>query len=102
MFDPPPNSKKMELICLDADTVEVLVEKIVGKIREEYNITDDPHLTTQEACRVLKCKKGTLTKYWKEGNIARAEFSKGHILYDRESIIAFIKRNTKKYDDGSK
>ncbi|NET35907.1 MAG: helix-turn-helix domain-containing protein [Cyanothece sp. SIO1E1] len=102
MFDLPPNSKKVELLCLNADDMEVFVAKIIEKIRKENLIEGNPYLTTKEACDLLKCKEATLAKYWKEGHIARAKLSGGHILYDRESIQAFIKKHTHKFDDGSK
>lgn len=101
MFD-PPNSKKMELICLDADAVEALVEKLVEKIKVLNDVKESPYLATEEACQLMKCNDDTLRKYWKGGQITRSKLSNGHIVYDRESILNFIKKNTEKFDDGRK
>lgn len=102
MSDPPLNSKKMELICLDAQAFEMMFERLVEKIKEENKVQDNPYLNTKEACELLRCNDETLRKYWKEGHIAQAEFSNKHIVYERASLLSFIEKNTKKYDDGSK
>lgn len=101
MFD-LPNIKKMDLICLEADAFELLAEKLVEKVKALNNVQDNPFLTTEEACTLLRCKDETLLKYWKEGLIVRSDFSQKHIIYERESIMTFIKNHAKKYDDGNK
>ena len=102
MFDLPPYSKKVQFICLDADDMEIFVEKIIDKIRKDNGVKEDQQLNSKEACELLKCKEATLVKYWKKEHIARAKLSGGHILYDRESIQAFMKKHTQKFDNGSK
>lgn len=102
MFDLPPNIQKTELICLDATAFQALFETLVEKIKKENKIEHDPYLSTEEAAQLLKCNDETLRKYWKDGHIARAEFSKKHIVYDRESIMAFIKKRTNTPNDGNK
>lgn len=102
MFDLPPNIQKTELICLDATAFQALFETLVQKIKKENKVEHDPYLSTEEACQLLKCNDETLRKYWKEGLIARAKFSDKHILYDRESIMAFIKKHTNTSGDGNK
>lgn len=101
MHDPPFLNQKLDLICMDATAFQALFETLVEKIKKE-NKADDPYLNTEEACQLLKCNDETLRKYWKEGKIARAEFSKKHIVYERESILAFIKKNTNTPNDGNK
>jgi len=101
MFDPPLNSKKMELICLEAEALELLFERMVEKIRVEKKVQDNPYLNTAEACELLRCNDDTLRKYWKEGHIVRAKLSNKHVVYDRASILAFIEKNTEKFDDGT-
>lgn len=92
----------MELICLDATAFQALFETLVEKIKKENKVEHDPYLTTDEVCQLLKCKDETLRKYWKAGSIARAKFSDKHVLYERESIIAFIKKHTNTSGDGNK
>lgn len=102
MFDPSLNIQKTELICLDATAFQALFETLVEKIKKENKIEHDPYLTTEEACDLLKCNDETLRKYWKERHITRAEFSRKHIVYERDSIMTFIKKHTNTPGDGNK
>lgn len=86
----------MEVICIEDGAFYALIEQVVLRLQEKHGATPDKWIDDEEAMRLLRIKsKTTLQKLRDEGNIRFAQPSKKIILYDRESIEAFLQKNAR-------
>ncbi len=84
----------MEVICLETKAFYALVEEVVKRIRDKEQIQQDKWLNTEDAMELLKIRsKTTLQKLRDEGKIRYSQPQKKIILYDRDSILAYLDKN---------
>ena len=85
----------MEVICLETNAFYALVEEVVDKLMEQRQ--EKPQwLSGEEAMEMLKItSKTTLQKLRNEGKIRFSQPMKKLVLYDRESILAYLEANAK-------
>lgn len=86
----------MNVICLEDEAFYALVEKVVDRIKEKHGIKEDKWLSADDAMRKLGIKsKTTLQKWRDEGKIRFTQPEKKIILYDNDSINAYLDRNAR-------
>ena len=85
----------MEVICLETNAFYALVEEVVDKLMEQRQ--EKPQwLSGEEAMEMLKItSKTTLQKLRNEGKVRFSQPMKKLVLYDRESILAYLEANAK-------
>ncbi len=85
----------MEVICLEDTAFYTLVERVVDRIKEKNKIAEDKWISGEEAMRKLRItSKTTLQKYRDTGAIRFTQPDKRIILYDTDSINAFLDRHS--------
>jgi len=83
----------MEVICLESEAFYSLVENVVQRIKEKNGIKHDKWLDTEKAMELLNIKsKTTLQTLRDEGKIRFTQPQRKIILYDRDSIIAYLEK----------
>ncbi|MEJ1929676.1 helix-turn-helix domain-containing protein [Nostoc sp. NIES-2111] len=86
----------MEVICLEDVALYSLIEKVVVRLREKQTATQVKWVDMEEAMHLLNIKsKTTLQKLRDEGRIRYSQPQKKVILYDRDSILAYLERNAR-------
>ncbi|MBD2704668.1 helix-turn-helix domain-containing protein [Spirosoma sp. BT702] len=86
----------MEVICLEDEAFYVLVEQVVARLKERQGQEKEKWLSDEQAMQLLNIKsKTTLQKLRDEGRIRFSQPQKKIILYDRESIRAYLEQNAK-------
>ena len=86
----------MEVICLEDAAFYTLLEQVVQRLKETHGQTQDKWISDEEAMQLLNIKsKTTLQKFRDEGKIRFSQPQKKIILYDRDSISAFLENNVK-------
>lgn len=86
----------MQVICLEEKAFYELVEQVVLRLKEKNNVIRDKWVSNEEAMRLLNIKsKTTLQKLRDEGRIRFSQPEKKIILYDRDSIDAYLEKNSK-------
>lgn len=86
----------MQVICLEEKAFYELVEQVVERLKEKNNVTHDKWVSNEEAMRLLNIKsKTTLQKLRDEGKIRFTQPEKKVILYDRDSIDAYLEKHSK-------
>ncbi|MBU7569091.1 MAG: helix-turn-helix domain-containing protein [Flavobacterium sp.] len=86
----------MQVICLEEKAFYELVEQVVERLKEKNNIARDKWVSNEEAMRLLNIKsKTTLQKLRDEGKIRYSQPEKKIILYDSDSIHAYLDKNSK-------
>lgn len=81
----------MEVICLEDEAFYALIDKIVSRVKEQHNIKEDKWISGEEAMRKLRISsKTTLQKLRDEGKIRFSQPEKKIILYDNDSIQAYL------------
>jgi hypothetical protein len=86
----------MEVICLEDAAFYALIDKVVERIKEQNNIREDKWISGQEAMQKLRISsKTTLQKLRDEGKIRFSQPEKKIILYDSESIQAYLEQNAR-------
>lgn len=84
----------MEVICLQDDAFYALVDEVVNRIKRDNNIKEDKWINGEEAMRLLNLKsKTSLQNLRDEGKIRFSQPQKKVILYDRDSINAYLEKN---------
>ena len=87
----------MEVICLEDEAFYILIDKVVDRIKEKLSITQDQWVTPEEAMRKLGItSKSTLQKYRDENRIRFSQSDKKVIMYDLQSINAYLDKNANK------
>jgi hypothetical protein len=86
----------MQVICLEEVAFYALVEQVVSRLKETNSDKKDKWLSDQEAMQLLNIKsKTTLQKLRDEGKIRYSQPQKKIILYDRDSIEAYLNKNAR-------
>ncbi|PZR20505.1 MAG: DNA-binding protein [Flavobacterium psychrophilum] len=86
----------MEVICLHDAAFYALVEQVVDRLKAEHNQTLDKWVGGEEAMRLLNIKsKTSLQNLRDEGKIRFSQPQKKVILYDRDSINAYLEDNAR-------
>lgn len=86
----------MEVICLQDEAFYKLIEEVVDRIKEKQNITQDKWVTPERAMELLNIKsKTTLQKLRDNGEIVYSQPQKKIILYDFDSLMAYLDNHKK-------
>jgi hypothetical protein len=86
----------MEVICLEDEAFYALVEKVIKRVKTEQNAKEDTWVSTEEAMQKLRISsKTTLQKLRDEGKIRFSQPEKKHIVYDLNSIYAYLDKHAK-------
>jgi hypothetical protein len=82
---------KLEIICLEGEAFFKLLEEVIKRLRVEKPGDGDKWISGPEAMRMLRIKsKATLQKMRDEGVIRFSHPEKRIILYDVDSINAYL------------
>ena len=86
-----------KIICLEAQSIKLLVTEVLDQVKKEQLIKQDTWIDEKEAMELLKIKsKNTFQKYRDEGaGIDHRKLSTKHILYRRSSVLNFIENSPK-------
>lgn len=86
----------MHVICLEEDAFYTLVEQVVARLHENSKQRDDKWLSVDQAMQLLNIKsKTTLQKLRDEGKVRFSQPQKKVILYDRDSIEAYLDKHAR-------
>lgn len=87
----------MNVIALEEDAFYELYSKLVAEIKQQLGAKPrDKWIDGEEAMQILRIKsKTTLQKWRDEGKIRFTQPEPKIILYDRDSIDAFLEKHTK-------
>ncbi len=84
----------MEIICLEEAAFYKLVEQVVERLKLTQGDKREKWISDVEAMELLNIKsKTTLQKLRDEGKIRFSQPEKKIILYDRDSIDAYLEKN---------
>ncbi len=87
---------RLNIICLETEAFYALVDEVVDHVKGQLQAPKERWIDDTEAMSMLKINsKTTLQKYRDEGVIRYSQPSKKVILYDRESILAFLEKHAK-------
>ena len=87
----------MEVICLDAKAFYALVDEVVEHVKDAHSeAKEDKWISGEEAMRLLRITSKTTLSYMRnQGKIRYSQPEKKIILYDRESIDAYLEKHDK-------
>ncbi len=86
----------MQVICLEEAAFYELVEQVVARLKEKHGEEKDKWISDEQAMQLLNIKsKTTLQKLRDEGKIRFTQPQKKIILYDRESLLAYLEQNVR-------
>lgn len=88
----------MEVICMEDSAFYALVDKVAQLVKERHGVKEDTWISGEEAMRKLGISsKTTLQKMRDEGAIrySQAPDRRKIILYDVNSIYAYLEKHTK-------
>lgn len=86
----------MRIICLEEAAFYALVEQVVNRLKENHGTENEKWVSDQQAMHLLNIKsKTTLQKLRDEGKIRYSQPKKKIILYDRNSIDAYLESNAR-------
>ncbi|MBL4674677.1 MAG: helix-turn-helix domain-containing protein [Mucilaginibacter sp.] len=81
----------MEIVCLESEAFFKLLEEVLKRLRHHRPETTEKWISGPEAMRMLRIKsKATLQKMRDEGVIRFSHPEKRIILYDVDSINAYL------------
>lgn len=84
----------MNVIHIEEETFFELIEMVVARLSDKFEVPNDKWIDGDEAMRLLRIKSlTTLQKYRDEGKIEFSQPSKKVILYNRFSIEEFIEKH---------
>ncbi|MCF2491117.1 helix-turn-helix domain-containing protein [Dyadobacter sp. CY347] len=87
----------MQVICLEEAAFYTLVEQVVDRLKEGHSQRIEKWITDEQAMQLMNIKsKTTLQKLRDEGKIRFSQPQKKIILYDRDSIEAYLNNNARK------
>ena len=87
----------MEVICLHDEAFYQLIEEVVDRIKEKQKITKEKWVTPKRAMEILNIKsKTTLQKLRDTGVITFTQPQKKIILYEYDSILEYLNKNSQK------
>ena len=81
----------MQVICLEDNAFYVLIEEVVQRLKDKKAIKEDRWISGPEAMQKLRIKsKTTLQRLRDEGKIRFSQPDRKVILYDVNSIYAYL------------
>ncbi|GAB1856146.1 hypothetical protein MHTCC0001_09810 [Flavobacteriaceae bacterium MHTCC 0001] len=87
----------MQVICLDEEAFYSLFNKVVEHLDHKYGDRPRKWISDQDAMSLLNIKsKTTLQELRDNGDIGFSQPRKKVILYDRDSINAYLEKHAKK------
>jgi len=85
----------MNVICLEDQAFYTLIEEVVQRLEDKYS-KEDQWISGEEAMQMLRItSKTTLQKLRDEGKIRFSQPEKKLLLYDRESILKYLDKNSR-------
>lgn len=86
----------MQVICLEEAAFYVLIEQVVARLKENHGEEKVKWISDEQAMQFLNIKsKTTLQKLRDEGKVRFSQPQKKIILYDRDSINAYLEQNAR-------
>lgn len=86
----------MEVICLEDEAFYTLVDRVVQRLKEQKGIKEDKWISFEEAMKKLRItSKTTLQKLRDQGKIRFSQPEKKLILYDVDSIEAYLNKHAR-------
>jgi hypothetical protein len=86
----------MEIICLQDEAFYALIEQVIDRIKDKNGDCEDKWISGEEAMQKLRItSKTTLQKLRDEGKIRFSQPEKKMILYDLDSIHAYLEKHAK-------
>lgn len=86
----------LEIICLESPAFYALVEEVVDRLKKDEGNEQDKWISTEEALSMLRISsKTTLQKLRDLGSIRYSKATSKNILYDRDSILAYLDKKSK-------
>jgi hypothetical protein len=87
----------MEVICLQDEAFYQLIGEVVDRIKEKQKITKEKWVTPERTMEILNIKsKTTLQKLRDTGAITFTQPQKKIILYEYDSIMEYLNKNSQK------
>jgi hypothetical protein len=81
---------------LQDEAFYALIEEVVARIKEQHKVTQDKWISGEETMKMLRItSKTTLQKLRDEGKIRFSQPEKKIILYDLDSIHAYLNSNAR-------
>ncbi len=86
----------MEVICLHDEAFYELVEQVVERIKEKHKLPQEKWISQERAMELLNIKsRTTIQKLRDTGAISYSQPQKKIILYDYDSIMAYLESHRK-------
>ncbi len=86
----------MQVICLEEPAFYALIEQVVARLNSQQPQEKEKWVKEDEAMDMLNItSKTTLQKLRNEGKIRFTQPQKKVILYDRDSILAYLDKHAK-------
>ncbi len=86
----------MEVICLQDEAFYTLIDRVIERISDKQVGKTDKWLSGEETMKMLRItSKTTLQKLRDEGKIRFSQPEKKIILYDMDSIHAYLNQHAK-------
>lgn len=86
----------MEIICLQDEAFYTLIERVLERIKDKQPDKTDKWISGEETMKMLRItSKTTLQKLRDEGKIRFSQPEKKIILYDLDSINAYLNKHAK-------
>lgn len=86
----------MQVICLEEEAFYALIDRVVDRLKDKYEVKEDKWISAEEAMKKLRItSKTTLQKFRDEGRIRFTQPDKKIILYDTDSINEYLEKHSK-------
>jgi hypothetical protein len=86
----------MQVICLEDQAFFTLIEEVVSRLQQGRDQKADKWINDEQAMQLMNIKsKTTMQKLRDEGKIRFSQPQKKNILYDRNSILAYLDEHAK-------
>jgi hypothetical protein len=83
----------MNVICIEEDAFYELVEQVVDRLKEKYDVKEDKWILGEEAMKLLGIKsKTTLQKLRDQRKIRFSQPERKIIVYCRDSIYEYLEK----------
>ena len=86
-----------KFICMESEAWYAMIKTVVTQIRAEDNVLkEDKWISDEKASSLLNgASKSTMQRLRDSGQIKFTQPTRKLILYDRESIMAYLNKNTR-------
>lgn len=87
----------MKVICLQSEALLMLVDEVVEHVKEKHNVKEDKWISPDEAMRLLNISSDTTLQKLRDNlDVEFSQPSRKIILYDRESIYAYLEKHRRR------